>query len=117
MLGRCICVRVEVDMSKPLERGFFVNLRGPKPVMIYIMYKRLPNYCYDCGWLGHTRKECPNEPPNQDYTLNLEAKYADWVEGLPTQTEPEKVIIPVHQSKLLGICSRHKSHTFFHKRK
>lgn len=76
-LGSFIRVKVEVDVSKPLERGFFIDLDGTKPVMIYLMYERLPDYCWDCGTLGHTRKECPMEEANKDYDPNNEAKYAD----------------------------------------
>lgn len=38
-LGSYIRVKVEVDVSKPLESGFFIDLDWNKPVMIYLMYE------------------------------------------------------------------------------
>lgn len=97
-LGSFICVQVEVDVSQPLEREFLVDLDGTKSVMIYMMYERLPNYCWDCGSFGHTKKECPVEETNRDYDPNNEAKYTNWLKSpLPTrikrgqsQTKPSR---------------------------
>lgn len=76
-LGKFIRVHVEIDVTKPLERFFFVELNGPKPVMIYIMYERLPSYGFDYGVLGHLKKECLHELLSKDYDPKNKAKYAD----------------------------------------
>lgn len=70
-LGSFIWIQVEVDVTRPLERGFFIDLDGTKPVMIYLMYKLLPDYCWDCGMLGHTKKECPSEDVNKILKMKL----------------------------------------------
>lgn len=45
------------------------------------MYERLSDYFWDCGALGHIKKECPTEEANRDYDPNNKAKYADWLEA------------------------------------
>lgn len=88
-LRKFIRGRVEVDVSKPLERGIFLDVRGKEPVLIYTMYKRLPHYCWDCGLLGHTKKECPEVDPEEDYDPNRGARYVDWLQA-PSQIRPRK---------------------------
>lgn len=46
------------------------------------MYERLPD-CWDCGIIGHIKKECPIEVANRGYDPNDEAKYADWLKVPP----------------------------------
>lgn len=78
-LGKFIRAIVEVDVSKPLERCFDVDTEGDKPFTVFIMYERLSEYCFDCGLIGHTNKECPTEDPNRTYDPKRVAKYADWL--------------------------------------
>lgn len=72
---------MELNISKPLERGFDLDLDEDGSVPILVMHERLPNYCHDCGMIGHTKKECPTEDHNRDYTPKSEAKYADWLQA------------------------------------
>lgn len=87
--GKFIRVKVEVDVTKPLELGFFIDVKNSEPIMVYVMYARLPNYCFDCGHLSHISQECPFEDSNRDYTLKKDAKYADWLKA-PLPFRPRK---------------------------
>lgn len=57
--GSNLRVRVMLDISKPLRRGIKLNLDGPiGGAWIPIQYERLPDFCYHCGKLDHTLKDC-----------------------------------------------------------
>ncbi|KAI8025162.1 hypothetical protein LOK49_LG02G00868 [Camellia lanceoleosa] len=56
-------VRVEVDVSKPLPRGFTLTRGGNSQkdgsnLWISFKYERLSDFCFDCGRIGHERTTC-----------------------------------------------------------
>ncbi|KAL7171277.1 hypothetical protein ACSBR2_036010 [Camellia fascicularis] len=78
-LGRLLCVeahceglllyrnflriRVEIDVTKPLPRGFVLNRGVSPPVVgsnswISFKYEKLSDFCFDCGRIGHERTVC-----------------------------------------------------------
>ncbi|KAL5789808.1 hypothetical protein ACOSQ2_004696 [Xanthoceras sorbifolium] len=58
-LGKYIRVRVEIDIGKPLQRFLKVNLgSSAKDVVMLLRYERLPEYCFECGMVGHSIQEC-----------------------------------------------------------
>ncbi|XP_039119178.1 uncharacterized protein LOC120255418 [Dioscorea cayenensis subsp. rotundata] len=50
-------VCIEIDLSKPLCRGFWIGDDFQK-VFVVVMYERLPIFCYNCGLIGHGSKSC-----------------------------------------------------------
>lgn len=76
-LGRCVRVRVEVDVTKPLEWGFDLHLDEEETVYALVRYERLSAYCHDCGIIGHTKTL-----PKTEIEILIPkktAKYADWL--------------------------------------
>ncbi|KAH7575706.1 hypothetical protein JRO89_XS02G0199800 [Xanthoceras sorbifolium] len=58
-LGKYIRVRVEIDIGKPLQRFLKVNLgSSAKDVVMLLRYERLPEYCFECGMVSHSIREC-----------------------------------------------------------
>ncbi|KAL5764614.1 hypothetical protein ACOSQ2_017208 [Xanthoceras sorbifolium] len=58
-LGKYIRVRVVLDISKPLQRFLKVNMGNPgKDVIMLLRYKRLLQYCFGYGFIGHSMREC-----------------------------------------------------------
>ena len=57
--GRFMRVKVKLDILLPLCRGRVVTLESGKTVWVNFKYERLPNFCYWCGRLTHSDKECP----------------------------------------------------------
>ncbi|XP_050241424.1 uncharacterized protein At4g02000-like [Quercus robur] len=56
--GKCLRVRVRVDVTKRLVRGKRITTEGDEPKWVNFKYERLPNFCYRCGLLNHSLKEC-----------------------------------------------------------
>lgn len=55
--SRLAWVCIEIDLSKPLSRGFWVGDDHQK-VFVVVMYERLPTFCYNCGMVGHETNSC-----------------------------------------------------------
>ncbi|XP_039119690.1 uncharacterized protein LOC120255988 [Dioscorea cayenensis subsp. rotundata] len=45
-------VCLEIDLSRPLKRGFWLE-DGDSKVFVVILYERLPTFHYRCGIIGH----------------------------------------------------------------
>nr|XP_023898835.1 uncharacterized protein LOC112010714 [Quercus suber] len=55
--GTFLCVRVEVDISKPLSRGRKVGITEDSEIWVAFKYEKLPNICYWCGMVSHADKD------------------------------------------------------------
>ncbi|KAL7208364.1 hypothetical protein ACSBR1_030171 [Camellia fascicularis] len=56
-------LRVEVDVTKPLLQGFNLHRRGSKDqgegdIIVRYKFEKLPEFCYDCGRIGHDNVTC-----------------------------------------------------------
>lgn len=50
--------RVYVNIEKPLITSFRVPRKDFPDTWIWIHYEKLQDYCYSCGLLGHSKKDC-----------------------------------------------------------
>lgn len=77
--GNSIRVRVKIDISKPLRRGFMFKIKeSSEECWISIRYERLPDLCFYCGRIGHTEKEC-TEMKNGDKAKEREFEFGSWL--------------------------------------
>lgn len=51
-------VRVWLDVSKPLKKGFFLCRSKEEDLWVHFKYERLSDFCYGCGKVSHTVNEC-----------------------------------------------------------
>ena len=58
ILGKCIRVRVKIDITQPLCCGRLVKFGGPSLTWVSFRYERLPIFCYWCGKLNHDERDC-----------------------------------------------------------
>lgn len=76
--GRYVRVRVEVDVRHPLARGTQLQIRGRPPMFIAFKYERLQHFCYTCGRLGHTDRDCEAAD-----SPDLPNQYSDHIRASP----------------------------------
>ena len=55
--GRCIHVRININITQPLCKGWLVNMGGPKPQWILFKYECMSIFCYWCRVMNHDEKE------------------------------------------------------------
>ncbi|KAJ8445890.1 hypothetical protein Cgig2_000202 [Carnegiea gigantea] len=60
--------QVDVDVTKLLRRGIRAMVQC-KPLWITLKYVKLPEFCYGCGRLGHTLKDCETIDLSMDEAL------------------------------------------------
>lgn len=51
-------VRVTMDITKPLKRRMKLTREGGRSNWINFKYERLSMFCFVCGVLGHSEREC-----------------------------------------------------------
>ena len=55
-------VRVDINVDAPLKSGFFLPRPGLSDLWIGIKYEKIPEFCFNCGFIGHNFKECSTTP-------------------------------------------------------
>ena len=57
--GQYLCVRVLLNIRKPIRRGSKVRLGlCGKVCWVDFKYEKLPEFCYVCGIIGHITRDC-----------------------------------------------------------
>ncbi|KAG5544352.1 hypothetical protein RHGRI_016938 [Rhododendron griersonianum] len=79
-LANFMRVRIWVDISKPLKKGFFLRKAKEKDSWVRFRYERLSDFCYGCGMVGHVANECKDkrsfDAKTWDFDGSLRADYA-----------------------------------------
>ncbi|KAI8544035.1 hypothetical protein RHMOL_Rhmol08G0263600 [Rhododendron molle] len=55
-------VKVEINISQPLPKGFWLRGKSGKDLWISYLYERLLDFCYACGRIGHDNRGCRFAP-------------------------------------------------------
>ena len=80
--GKCLRVRIRIDVTKRLLRGKRVSIEGGESRWVNFKYERLPNFCYSCGLLSHSLKECQDSSASVIQNKG-ELQYGAWMRGEP----------------------------------
>ncbi|KAF4375818.1 hypothetical protein F8388_014540 [Cannabis sativa] len=73
-------VRVRINITEPLKRGLCVAIDDQgNEVSLLFQYEHLPDFCFDCGIIGHKALDCPLQDfggvnPNFD-----SGRYGSWM--------------------------------------
>jgi hypothetical protein len=76
--GRCLHIRVILNVMQPLERGRALELEG-KTSWVPFKYEKLPQFCFNCGCLVHGERGCPVQKPTRLSTVEGIKQWSTWL--------------------------------------
>uniref|UniRef100_A0A803PLP6 Zinc knuckle CX2CX4HX4C domain-containing protein n=1 Tax=Cannabis sativa TaxID=3483 RepID=A0A803PLP6_CANSA len=85
--GPFLRIRVKIDVTKPLLRGRMITLLQVRDKFgVKFRYERLPEYCMECGRMGHPYNKCTTFLEKLDRGEELELEYRPTIKGSPLPT-------------------------------
>lgn len=83
-LGQVTRLRISIDITQPLKKILFIESEDGKKVPVSVEYEKLPDFCFYCGRLGHSYKECEKYEgqSKQDLAYRPWLKALSWVEKI-----------------------------------
>lgn len=76
-LEESLCIRVCIDIQKPLRRGMRLELRDGSRKWVSLQYERLSLFCYYYEIMGHTEVSCAKRIANNAYSSSF--PYGPWL--------------------------------------
>ncbi|XP_073133915.1 uncharacterized protein [Henckelia pumila] len=61
LLGQYTRLKVRIDITKPLQKFVRIGVENGEDVIILLTYERLPDFCNQCGIIGHSFRNCGKE--------------------------------------------------------
>jgi hypothetical protein len=80
--GEFLRVRIIIDLTKPLDRGRIINIRN-KSTWVMFKYEKLPNFCYHCGVVRHSRRGCVAKSLRGEGSLSRDTPFGPWLRVPP----------------------------------
>jgi len=79
-----LCARVAFPLAEPLKPAVVVKIKGAGEMSFETHYENVPFFCFACGRLWHSKKECPDDDEETDEEENTKVqKFGDWLRRLP----------------------------------
>ncbi|KAF4395586.1 hypothetical protein F8388_008685 [Cannabis sativa] len=73
-------VRVRINITEPLKRGLRVAIDdNGNEVSLLFQYEHLPDFCYDCGIIGHKALDCPLRDFGGDNPRIDNGRFGSWL--------------------------------------
>ncbi|EEE51985.1 hypothetical protein OsJ_33665 [Oryza sativa Japonica Group] len=69
-------IRVDLPVNHPLKAKIAIKVavQGKEVTRSFdLRYERVPHFCFICGFLGHSDKECDKKVPNADHPFRFSA--------------------------------------------
>ncbi|KAK4421456.1 hypothetical protein Salat_2096200 [Sesamum alatum] len=77
--GAALRLRVAINITHPLPCALPIVSTLGDELLVYLTYKRLPNFCYLCGQLSHIAKYCELQFEDGFVDPSLDSPYRPWL--------------------------------------
>lgn len=70
-------IRVDLPVNRPLKRmlAIKIKVKGAEEIRRFnLRYERIPHFCFFCGFIGHSDKECEKRLANEEDPLMFSAE-------------------------------------------
>lgn len=78
--GEFLRVRILLDLSKPLARGWMLKLKN-NSVWVAFQYEKLPNFCFWCGLIRHGSEGCLRRGGRRPAGGGEENQFGPWLKA------------------------------------
>ena len=105
-LDRCRRVKLRIDVTKPLRRNQRIRNKNGDVVRIEFKYERLPFFCFLCGRMGHSEKECNYVAEDQ---MDKGLGWGVWIKASPRRgrtREKEELKAMGASRRSLFVCKK-----------
>ena len=101
-IDKTLNFRVDVDVFRPLRRGVRTVVGGAT-LWIRLKYVKLPDFCYACGKLGHSYKNCDQfvEGMAED-----DLQYGSWLRASPLRSRIRSAEAEIQEERKLMLAFR-----------
>jgi len=91
--------RVAYPLAEPLKPMVEVKIKGAGEMRFDVRYENVPFFCFACGRMGHSKKECPDdEEESDDEETTKFHKFGDWLRRSPQKKGLERELtVPAAQ--------------------
>jgi hypothetical protein len=79
--GSYLRLRVNIDLTKPLDRGRALNL-ADKTLWVEFKYEKLPLFCFRCGRVVHGSKGCPTPSKTRLNAVEEPKAWGSWLRAV-----------------------------------
>lgn len=85
-ITRSVRIKVRINLEKPIKRGKKIKIGTSNPIWLPVTYERLPSFCYWCGKLGQTHKDCSKIQEKEEDGEEIgesDFPYGEWLRASP----------------------------------
>jgi hypothetical protein len=77
--GPFLRVRINMDITKPVQRGRLVTFKELGKMWVLFKYERLPWLCFHCGVIGHLERDCVSSNQTSSSSSGSVKQYGAWL--------------------------------------
>uniref|UniRef100_A0A803NE34 CCHC-type domain-containing protein n=1 Tax=Chenopodium quinoa TaxID=63459 RepID=A0A803NE34_CHEQI len=106
--GEFMRVKILHDINKPLRRGIKIDAGNSSEKWIGSKYERLRDFCYYCGRLGHTDRDCHIQGEEDRDSGSTIYQYGPWLMASPHSKTRITLAAREREKKLLANVANSK---------